>query len=227
MIVRRGGERVTLSELGLTVIDRASGQYGLGFAAGVDSTSTRIGGVAADSPAARADLGERGRLSAVGGETVSSWFDVSRLLKKSADAGAKTVGVTVARGGDESKMVELQLTDDDRAAIAALRVDALLPLAQLQFDRVTRNPAQAMWWGVRETRDQIVKLYLTLRRVIFDRTVPAVEPDRAGRHRPLRHGHRPARLRLGAVVPGHDLGQPGSRELPADPDFGRRAHGPF
>ena len=173
VVVRRDGGRVTLGDLGLTLIDRAAGQYGLGFAAGVDSTSTQIGGVAADSPAARADLGDRGRIAAVGGEPVASWFDVSRLLKRAADAGVKSVAVTVSQGEGESKTVELPLADEDRSAVLALRVDALLPLGPLQFDRVTRNPAQAVWWGVRETRDQIVKLYLTLRRVVFDRTVPA------------------------------------------------------
>ena len=173
VVVRRGGGSVTLKGLGVTLIDRAAGQYGLGFAAGVDSTSTRIGGVAADSPASRADLGERGRLAAVDGRAVSSWFDVARLLKQAADNGAKTVGVTVAQDDGGEKISQLPLDDADRAAVLALRVDALLPLAPLQYDRVTRNPAQAVWWGVRETRDQIVKLYLTLRRVVFDRTVPA------------------------------------------------------
>ena len=173
VVVRRGGGSVTLKGLGVALIDRAAGQYGLGFAAGVDSTSTQIGGVVADSPAARADLGERGRITAVGGEPVASWFDVSRQLKKAADAGDKSVSVVAARDGGEARTVELPLADEDRAAVLALRVDALLPLAPLQYDRVTRNPAQAVWWGVRETRDQIVKLYLTLRRVVFDRTVPA------------------------------------------------------
>ena len=178
--VRRNGESVTLDGLSLTVLNRAKGQYGLGFVAGVDSASTRLAGVADDSPAARADLANRGRVATVAGEAVSSWFDVSRLLRRAADGGAKDVAVGVAPAdAAEVQTFALPLADADRAAVLALRLspfvplDGYPPLGDLQFPRVTRNPAQALHWGVRETRDQIVKLYLTLRRVVFDRTVPA------------------------------------------------------
>ena len=172
--VRRDGEPVVLKGLALTVVDRKKDQYGLLFGTGADLGSVQLGGLLEGSPAAKAGLPDRGRVVAVNGRDVASWFDVSRLLKEAAGAGAKAVSITVADGDVPATTAELALDDDARAAILSQRVDAVLPLlGDLQFVRRTRNPAEALWWGTRETRDQIVKLYLTLRRVVFDRTVPA------------------------------------------------------
>ena len=171
--VRRDGERVILSDVGVVSLDRETGQYGLGFAVGADPSSTRIGGVVDDSPAARAGLPASGRVVSVNDAAVSNWFDVRRLFRDAATAGAESVDVTIERDDGEAVTAALPLTEGDRATLLAGRLGVVAALAPLQIERQTRNPAQALWWGVRETRDQILKLYLTLRRVIFDRTVPA------------------------------------------------------
>ena len=47
----------------------------------------------------------------------------------------------------------------------------LIPQNAVRTTLPTSNPLTAMGWGLRETKDQIVQLYITLKRLTVDRTV--------------------------------------------------------
>jgi regulator of sigma E protease len=180
LVVDRDGQRTELTDLPLTplgggFLSRLIGnvQYGLGALLVDDVTSTRIAAVPQDeSAAASLDLATFDRIAAVDGEEVDSFYDVHRLLLDVEDE----VVVTLL-GSDGSEDVVLSLNEDAKTSIA--RADWIGPVAALvpgggalvETTRRTANPLQAIWWGVHETRDQIVNLYLTLRRVTVDRTV--------------------------------------------------------
>jgi regulator of sigma E protease len=91
-----------------------------------------------------------------------------------------TVPVTIeltGTGGSERRTLDLPFDLEDAAPVRgtvwiapAVSIQPFSP-SSLQTTRQTNNPLQAAWWGVFETRDQIVNLYLTLKRVAVDRTV--------------------------------------------------------
>ncbi len=139
------------------------------------------------------------RVVAVDGVEVSSWLDVSRELRaglvkispttrpstvpdessKAATGMPVTLEFTTAAGELSRETRVIELTSADAEAITQIAWGSSVGLLQpgsptvLESIRETRNPLQAVWWGVFETRDQIANLYLTLRRVIFDQTVSA------------------------------------------------------
>lgn len=174
VIVRRGRETVTLEGLELKVVNRDTGQYGLGFIPAVDSGQTVLGGIAADSPASAAGVPAQGRVARVGGEPVSSWLQVVAHLQGALASGAQSIELEIANG-EEVTTHTLALEERAREQIAAVRPDVFLCFISeanpVTTTLKTRNPFQAMWWGVRETKDQIVQLYLTLKRVAVDQTV--------------------------------------------------------
>ena len=172
--------------------------YGLGAHLTPALSDPSLAAVASDdSPARRANAGDLldvpgggGRIVSVAGEPVDDWYDVGRLLREAAaeDAAPTTRPATVAvpvtiqidgPAGSETRTLELALEPDDVAAVRAVAFGSPLALIQpggpneVESYRQTYNPLQAVWWGLFETRDQIANLYVTLRRVLFDRTVPA------------------------------------------------------
>jgi regulator of sigma E protease len=195
--VQRDGEAVWLRDLPLTgrdggLVSRLAGNttYGLGVMIRDHLGGTGLAaGVRPQTPVAASELKDliadpavtSARIASVGDVEVATLYDVSRELRS-------RVGTT---GGDVSIAVEVEtaagtevrettLTFDEAAAAATAvtwtnPVLALTPTSvnAVEAIRKTRNPLRAMYWGVFETRDQILNLYLTLRRVIFDQTVSA------------------------------------------------------
>lgn len=175
--VQRDGEHVMLEDLAVVEVDPENQGYGLGFATTADSTSLQLGGIAPDSPADAAGVATGGEVVAVNGEPVADWFDVRQQLRTAAAEEADEVTLTVARG-DEQTEATVPLSKESRAAILERPLHFSLTFIDNHSNayetiRQTKDPFQAMWWGVQETKLQIVKLYVTLRRVIYDQTVPA------------------------------------------------------
>lgn len=175
--VQRAGERVMLDDLTVVEVDPETRSFGLGVATTVDSTSLQLGGIAPDSPAAAAGAPANGELVAVNGEPVASWFDVRQRLQAAAADEAGEVTLTIARA-DEQTEVAVPLSEATREVILGQPIHFSLtfvdnPGNAHETTRQTKDPFQAMWWGVQETKLQIVKLYVTLKRVIYDQTVPA------------------------------------------------------
>ena len=151
--------------------------------------------VADKSPADEANVEQliatqTARIVAVNGADVANWFDVATQFRTAASANPATtqpadsdvtVTLTLASdlpGGEQRQDVVVSATPQQLAAAGELYVDlpmlAINPaFATVETTRQTYNPFQAVWWGVFETRDQILNMYLTLRRVAVDRTVPA------------------------------------------------------
>ena len=177
VVVRRNGERVTLGGLELTLVNPDNGQYGRGFLPSADTGSTRLGGVRDGSPAAKAGVPARGRVTAINGRPVSSWNELHAQLAAAArDGSATAVTVTVEQDGAAPSDFLLPLEEASRRAVLAATPEPMLPFVlapnnEYKIERVTRNPLQAMWWGVRETQTQILQLYVTLKRVAVDQTV--------------------------------------------------------
>ena len=198
--VLRDGRETTLDDLPLMVIEggwlaRLTGgaRHGLGAQLAPDLTTPLVaGGVPGESPAAVAEsvVATPGtvRVVEVAGQPVADWYDVGRLLRGALATGPTTRPATAVVpvtfevvGPVASERRTVELTFDAAARAAAESASFVVPAAALQpgspspveTTRRTTNPLQAAWWGVFETRDQIVNLYLTLKRVAYDRTVSA------------------------------------------------------
>ncbi len=178
--VRRGGERITLRDLDTTIVNPQEKQYGLGFRPAVDTGPAVIAGIADKSPAQAAGVPAHGTVVSVGGVATQSWFDVRSQLEAARAAGEKDINVGIQPESGAVQTFTLGLDDASLAGIARNQpvVDLYFVLnhelgnaAMYKTTLQTSNPLQAMWWGVRETRDQILNLYLTLKRVAIDQTV--------------------------------------------------------
>ena len=176
VLVRRGDEQVMLKALKLIVIERETGQYGLGFMPASDCGSTSLSAIVPGSPASEAGVPPQGRVVAVAGKEVSSWLEVLAALQDAVSAGAGEVQVSVAQGEAPPQTYTLKLDAVTGALVTATVPVPVLPLVLDPQNLVTTtlqtsNPLTAIGWGLRETKDQIVQLYITLKRLTVDRTV--------------------------------------------------------
>ncbi len=141
---------------------------------GVDPAPV-VAGVAKGSIAAAAGIPVGATVTAVNGQPVASWHDVhAQLLALDRPAGNAFTLVRIDYlANDEAKSADLRL-DIDQWHLARANLYWLPIFNRLDsenFVRKTRNPIEAFQWGVGETRDVILKTYVTLRRLVFDRTV--------------------------------------------------------
>jgi regulator of sigma E protease len=117
----------------------------------------------------------------VNGEPVATWFDVRQRLQEAASDEKGEVMLTIEQGsgqGGGRTEVAVPMSEASREAILQQPIHFSLtfvdnPGNAYETIRQTKDPFQAMWWGGQETKLQIVKLYVTLKRVIYDQTVPA------------------------------------------------------
>ncbi len=93
-----------------------------------------IGGVLPDSPAAEAGFKEGDRILTVGGEKISTWYE---LLTEVQIAGGRTVPVEVAR---EGKTVTLQVTPRDEKGVWRMGAKSLPSDVHAAPWMTTRNP---------------------------------------------------------------------------------------
>ncbi len=105
--------------------DSLEGMQALGLLPGQEA---RIGGLAADMPAARAGLQENDLILSIGGTKVSSWYDLKGIIQES---GSQPVAVLIERGGDE---IVVELVPEQREEGG----DFLLGIAPLQRTELKR-----------------------------------------------------------------------------------------
>jgi regulator of sigma E protease len=143
------------------------GQKGLGVELISDEKYAVVSNTLPDSPAAKAGLQRGDTVTAVEGETVKTWYDVQRLLKRVVDGGGKSAHIAYVRAG-ETKDATLALDAAQAQIISGVRYSHVsLPfLEQYTFIRKANGPWQAVQWGVGETRDFILQFYLTIHRMI-------------------------------------------------------------
>ena len=146
---------------------------GLGIQLDVDEESTVVGGVLDKSAAIDAGIRvdpntpAQTTITSVAGQPVKTWYDVRRILSFQP-AGAVQITYKVD-GGEKSSA--LKLNDSDLATLKNNRYVSSVQLHDLSEPRRTTNPAQAIAWGLEETRDLIVQFYQTLQRMLVAHSV--------------------------------------------------------
>lgn len=164
LVVLRDGQKTTLEGLEPNlVVDKEKGRRGLGIGLMYDEQNVVVAGIAKDSPAEAARIPAGVTVTAIDGVPVSSWFDVQRLLGQASPERPVTVSYTDDAGRATAK---LSLNGDQVFAVAQLRRTAPeLILKEFTIVRQAKDPLQAAYWGLTETRDFILQFYLTLRRM--------------------------------------------------------------
>lgn len=171
LTVLRDGKVETLKSVQPT--KKIEGQFKLGVIPTFDDRNPVVGGVLPNSPAAEAGepIQPGSVIQAVDGKPVNNWFQVRDALK-AADPGAHTLTL-LPPNSEKPVQRTVNLDKQDVRAIAAIRLDAPLALAELITVRKTANPLTAMGWGVLETRDLILQFYVTLQRMFGGSVSPS------------------------------------------------------
>lgn len=139
----------------------AKGKKGLGvgvsYAWDVPMTSTPIAGSSAEKILAGTTI------TAVNGNAVANWRDIREALR-----GAKANDVVTIAGTLDGKPVEEKITvsADDARFVNNLLYTHTLSLHEMVQPRETNNPLTAAAWGVGETRDAVLQVYLTVKRMV-------------------------------------------------------------
>ncbi|HEV7299488.1 MAG TPA: RIP metalloprotease RseP [Tepidisphaeraceae bacterium] len=130
---------------------------GLNYAQDVPMTSEPV----ANSTGATLPAGTT--IQTVNGQPVANWRDIREALRN-VKAG-QTVAIT---GEVDGKPVEQTLTPtaEDVKQVENLRYIHNLQLHEMRQPRETSNPLVAAAWGVGETRDAVLQVYLTVKRMV-------------------------------------------------------------
>ncbi|MDW8261347.1 MAG: site-2 protease family protein [Phycisphaerales bacterium] len=169
--VLREGQTVSLRQLPLNVRIPSLGgidRRGLGVMLSDELKEPFIAGIDPDSAAARAGLKPGMQVLSVGGKAVSSWLDVLAALR-AAEPGQPVELRAASPAGEQ--VLALKLSPQEVDILAGLRFTHGLPLKERTWLRRTTNPFTAVAWGAGETRDLIVQFYVTLKRMIVQRSV--------------------------------------------------------
>ncbi len=121
---------------------------------------------AKDSPAERAGIPGGARLVTVNGRPIANWFDVYTAM--SGVQPSRPVPVTAVVAGKVTSYSLPGLTAAELDAIRENRLDSYATglLQPATGPRKAKNPLQAAEWGVGETRDAILQVYLTVRAMV-------------------------------------------------------------
>ncbi|HVT90391.1 MAG TPA: site-2 protease family protein [Tepidisphaeraceae bacterium] len=162
MLVIRGGQPVEVKDLEPSM--RIGGERrGLGIALRPDDDHAVISDIAAGSPAQRAGIESGSTVKTVGGQPVSNWRDVQRLL--AAVSVDTPVEVEVLNPQGQTKKVQLAMNGEQLAQVKSQQYTADLILRELNEVRRTTSPVEAARWGLGETRDLMLQFYQTFRRM--------------------------------------------------------------
>ena len=161
--VLREGKELKFADLLPSVRLDTRGTKGLGIGVGYERDHAVVAEVIKDSPAEAIPAGST--ISAINGVGVKSWDDVLRELRKVPSGEIAQVSVT-APSASAITVYPIRLEKHEALVLANMRysTDILLKIATAR--RTTKNPLEAAWWGVLETRDSILQVYLTLSRLI-------------------------------------------------------------
>jgi regulator of sigma E protease len=170
LVVIRDGKRIDpIKNLSPTMrLENSGGKKGLGIGLGFDEDHPVVAAVQKGSAAAMAGIPRGATIETVGGEQVSNWFDLQRLV--AAAKPDQPLKITYTTDTGEPGTAELKLSADELASVQSNRFHPDVLLRDLSEPRRTHNPLQAIQWGVVETRDLILQFYLTLQRFV-DRSV--------------------------------------------------------
>jgi regulator of sigma E protease len=163
--VLRDGKELAFD--GLKADVRLSTGLGLGMASDYELAPAVVGGTDKDSPANMIPIGSR--IVSIAGTTISSWTDVLREIRSHKPGDVLEIVADTPGVGQQKFTLAMRNEDVQFANDLRFVADATLnPWMKL---RKTSNPLQAAWWGVTETRDSVLQVYITLQR-LFQRSVP-------------------------------------------------------
>lgn len=159
--VLRDGKEVVVPKLDAN-LRLANGAKGLAIGLRSDLDHAVVAGPIAASTASAIPAGTQ--IDEINGVKVTTWNDAFLQLRK-AEAG-KPISIIGISPSGAANTYTLSLTPADVTFLHALRYRAQVFFPELTDSRTTRNPLLATWWGVEETRDSILQVYLTLRRLV-------------------------------------------------------------
>lgn len=148
------------------------GGRGLGIVLGYDENHAVVAQAMKDTPAGRASIPRGASITSIDGQSVSSWYDVHRVLLTVAADSAVPIEFTNASG--EHVKTTIRIDPAQEGAVHAIRYSTFLTLADPQNAiRKADGIWQAAGWGITETRDFTLQFYLTLRRMLEGNLSPA------------------------------------------------------
>ena len=174
----------------------ATGNKGMGI--GMDLEIARpviasaLPGTSAEKAGAKAGL----LIKKVNGTDVSNWYAVRLAMSKAPGGKVELQCLALSPDTDQpiegaEKTISWTFMPDEWKNLNNVRIEpgGKLIFKSQFFVRKTSNPMTAIKWGVQETRDSILQVYISLKRVFINQNVSPKAPDGPGRHRAGRHQH--------------------------------------
>ncbi|MGD1277769.1 MAG: site-2 protease family protein [Tepidisphaeraceae bacterium] len=145
----------------------SGGRMGLGILIGYDERHLVVAQVQPDS--ASADRIPQGAtLLAIDGQKVDNWLQVRRIIAEGKPGSTLAISfIPPGQGGPGAApaVAQVKLGEDDVRNAQMMGFTCDLRLRPMPGTMRTSNPLVAIGWGVRETRDSVQGLYLTLQRM--------------------------------------------------------------
>ncbi len=101
-------------------------------------------------------------ITAVGGEKVTSFYDVVRIIRASR---GRQISLEYA-SADGSGQVDLAIGADNDHIVAISQPEMILPFQYLKENYKASGPIEAISWGVKKTYMFIAQTYVTLQRLV-------------------------------------------------------------
>ncbi|MCK5113919.1 MAG: site-2 protease family protein [Phycisphaerae bacterium] len=161
IIVLRAGKTLTLD----IAPEKDDGRAVNGVHLVPDMDAMVVGYVRENSLAAKAGLPADAEILAVNNQKIHSWIDLVETLKK---CDGQELEITAKLGASEQtyKLGKLTKNNFDPEDYHASFFGVDTTFKQLTVDIVHRNPIAAIGWGVKQTYQQVLGVYLSLRGLV-------------------------------------------------------------
>jgi regulator of sigma E protease len=140
------------------------GRIGLGIGIGYDEYHLVVAQTIADSPT-HGKIPDGATLTAINGQPVDNWFEVQRILANAKPDDSLAISYLAPADG-KLTVANIKLSPDEISSAQMISFTSDLELRAMPGTLKTPNPLTAIKWGVLETRDSILDLYVTLLRML-------------------------------------------------------------
>jgi len=161
IVVLRDGKTITLD----ISPEKDDGRAITGVALVPDMDTLVVGNVRENSLSAKAGLASNAEIIAINQQKVHSWIDIVEALKKRND---EDIEITAKLGASEKvyKLGKLTKNEFNADDYVFSFFGFATQFKQLTVDIVHRNPLAAIAWGVKQTYQQVLGVYLSLRGLV-------------------------------------------------------------
>jgi regulator of sigma E protease len=161
IIVLRDGKIITLD----IAPEKDGGRATNGVYLVPDMDTLVVANVRENSLAAKAGLTANAEIIAINKQKVNNWIDIVEALKKCS---GEDIEITAKLGASEKvyKLGKLTKNEFDSDDYVFSFFGATTQFKQLTVDIIHRNPLSAIAWGVKQTYQQILGVYLSLRGLV-------------------------------------------------------------